>query len=226
MCSLWHGAMLCHWHTLPSCVLNCRTQRMELCGPCLLTTQHPYELLLAACLATGTVAHYTEKLEVNPFSFLNVHIYLVIYPEVIRAVVCSFFSLWSTHTNYIKLALWVLICLQYDEAFPPMVSEMIEVLHWKAAAVGLQQGQGVQHHWLSQCPLSGILLQIYNLHPSPLSYDGQYESHLEITNQNPVHRQTQSPCSPTHSCEDKTKLLLMMMDMHRYTSCSGTHIKR
>lgn len=45
---------------------------MELCGACLLTTQHPHELVLAACLATGAVAHYTRKLEVNPLSIFNV----------------------------------------------------------------------------------------------------------------------------------------------------------
>lgn len=84
---------------------------MELCGACLLMTQHPHEFVLAACLATRTVAHYTGKLEVNPLSFLTVHIYLVIYPAVIRAMRAAFF-LWSTQTNYIKLALWVLICLQ------------------------------------------------------------------------------------------------------------------
>lgn len=39
---------------------------MELCGACLLTTQHPHEFVLAACLATRTAAHYTGKLEVNP----------------------------------------------------------------------------------------------------------------------------------------------------------------
>lgn len=44
---------------------------MELCGACLLTTQHPHEFVLAACLATRTAAHYTRKLEVNPLSFLN-----------------------------------------------------------------------------------------------------------------------------------------------------------
>lgn len=64
---------------------------MELCGACLLTTQHPHEFVLAACLATRTVAHYTRKLEVNPLSFLNGHIYLVIYPAVIRAM-CAAFS--------------------------------------------------------------------------------------------------------------------------------------
>lgn len=50
---------------------------MELCGACLLTTQHPHEFVLAACLATRTVAHTLEqkkkkKLEVNPLLFLNV----------------------------------------------------------------------------------------------------------------------------------------------------------
>ena len=65
---------------------------MVLCGACLLTTQHPHEFVLAACLATRTVARNTRKLGVNTLLFLNVHIYLVIYPAVIRAVcVCSGF---------------------------------------------------------------------------------------------------------------------------------------
>lgn len=49
---------------------------MELCGACLLTTQHPHEFVLAACLATRTVEHTLgkkkKKLEVNPLLFLNV----------------------------------------------------------------------------------------------------------------------------------------------------------
>lgn len=45
---------------------------MELCGACLLMTQHPHEFVLAACLATRTVALYAKKLEVNPLPFLNV----------------------------------------------------------------------------------------------------------------------------------------------------------
>lgn len=44
---------------------------MELCGACLLTTQHPHEFVLAACLATRTAARYTGKLELNPLPFLN-----------------------------------------------------------------------------------------------------------------------------------------------------------
>lgn len=34
---------------------------MELCGACLLTTQHPHEFVLAACLATRTVEHTLGK---------------------------------------------------------------------------------------------------------------------------------------------------------------------
>lgn len=58
---------------------------MELCGACLLTTQLPYEFVLAACLATRSVVHYTRKLEVNPLSFLNVA-YLFSHPVVISAM--------------------------------------------------------------------------------------------------------------------------------------------
>lgn len=64
---------------------------MELCGACVLMTQHPHEFVLAACLATRAVVHYSRKLELNPILFLNVHIYLVIYPAVIRAMCAAFF---------------------------------------------------------------------------------------------------------------------------------------
>lgn len=65
---------------------------MELCGACLLESQHPHEFLLAACLANRTVAHNSRKLEVNPLSFLNVCLFSPSrLPSSHYGYVCSFF---------------------------------------------------------------------------------------------------------------------------------------
>lgn len=107
---------------------------MELCGACLLTTQHPHEFVLAACLATRTVAHYTRKLEVNPLSFLNVDIYLVVYAAVIRAMRAAFLLFFSCDLlgliiSNLLFGFNLFTIDGINEAFTPMDSQMIEMLH-------------------------------------------------------------------------------------------------
>lgn len=78
---------------------------MELCGACLLTTQHPHECMLAACLATTELCHsLAEKTGSEPNLVLNVcvRVCLVVYPAVI--MYAAFFSLSVIYlSNYIKL---------------------------------------------------------------------------------------------------------------------------